>query len=82
MCEILKERGHEVFVASRSGNALEGMTAVKCDCSDPASLESLKTGGYDTVIEFPGKAKTVCDVLAGSMKHSRLQTEIYYRADT
>ena len=69
VCEILKERGHEVFVASRSGNAPEGMTAVKCDCSDPASLESLKAGGYDTIIEFPGKAKIVYDVLAGSVGH-------------
>ena len=69
VCEILKDRGHEVVVASRSGNAPEGMTAVKCDCGDPASLESLKSSGFDTVIEFPGNAKMVYDVLAGSVKH-------------
>ena len=69
VCNLLKERGHDVYVATRSGSAPDGMTAVKCDCSDPASLAELKCGGYDTIIEFPGNAKMVYDTLAESVKH-------------
>ena len=69
VCKILKERGHDVYVGTRSGNAPEGMTAVKCDCSDPASLEALKPFAFDTVIIFPGKARSVYDALADSVKH-------------
>lgn len=69
VCEILKERGHDVFVASRSGTAPDGMTGVKCNSSDASSLAELKSGGYDTVIEFPGNAKLVYDVLGESVGH-------------
>lgn len=69
VCEILKERGHDVYVGSRSGTAPEGMNAVKCDCFDPKSISELKSECFDTVIEFPGEAKTVYDVLGESVKH-------------
>ncbi|MFA7637294.1 MAG: NAD(P)-dependent oxidoreductase [Monoglobales bacterium] len=69
LCEILKERGHEVTIATRSGNAPEGMKAVVCDSADVSSLATLKDKGFDTVIEFPGHAKAVYDALSGYVKH-------------
>ncbi|MBR5157544.1 MAG: NAD-dependent epimerase/dehydratase family protein [Clostridia bacterium] len=69
VCEILKERGHEVHVGSRNGTAPEGMTAVKCNSSDINSLKELKSAGYDTIIEFPGFIKNVYDVFSDSVKH-------------
>ena len=46
LCPLLKERGHEVTVATRSGNAPEGMNAVICDATVPETLEPLKIKKY------------------------------------
>lgn len=69
LCEILKERGHKVTVATRSGSAAAGMEAVVCDVAVPETLVALKNKDFDAVMEFPGKVKNVYDVLGGYVNH-------------
>ena len=69
LCRILCERGHEVTVATRRGNAPEGTKAFVCDAHAPETLIPLKKEGFDTVIEFPGQVKAVYDTLGDSVGH-------------
>ena len=69
LCRILCERGHDVTVATRRGNAPEGTRALVCDASVPETLLPIKKEGFDTIIEFPGKVKTVYDAVGDSAGH-------------
>ncbi len=40
ICRRLAEAGHDVVAATRSGEAPEGLAAVRMDVADPASIES------------------------------------------
>lgn len=69
LCEILRDRGHKVTIATRSGKAPAGFDAAVCDASEPDTLNPLKKNEFDTVIEFPGRVKNVYDVLGGYVNH-------------
>ena len=64
LCPLLKERGHEVVIASRGTRALpDGIKSVVCDSGKVESLIPLREEGFDTVIDFPGTAKNVYEAL-------------------
>ena len=43
----MRDEGHQVVVASRSGEAPEGLPAVVCDVSDPASVDAAFTAAEE-----------------------------------
>ncbi len=66
---------HSVFIATRGTTAVRGYSDVSgaqfisCDASRPATLEPLAHMGFDTVIDFPGTAYNVWQVLRKHTKH-------------
>ncbi len=72
---MLAKAGHEVFVGTRgntkahSAKGFENVTFIPLDVGSRESIEGLKGYGFDTVVEFPGRAKAVWDVLADDISH-------------
>ncbi|MBE6688354.1 MAG: NAD(P)-dependent oxidoreductase [Ruminococcaceae bacterium] len=69
LCRILAERGHNVTVATRRGIAPDGFEAITLNANSPEELFPLKSREFDTVIDFPGAARNVYDVLGDSVGH-------------
>ena len=72
---MLIKDGHEVYVASRGNKPVRtpeeflGAKFIVCDSSNPESLEEMKAYGFDTVVDFPGTAYNVWNVLKNDISH-------------
>lgn len=70
LSQIMKERGHEVVIASRGKTgSVEGYRSVICDSKDIESLKALRSENFDTVAVFPGTEYLVYQALADSINH-------------
>jgi nucleoside-diphosphate-sugar epimerase len=49
--------------------SLEGAKFIECNSSDKDSLNALKKEEFEVIVDFPGTAKCVWDVLADSVSH-------------
>ncbi|MBR1983764.1 MAG: NAD(P)-dependent oxidoreductase [Clostridia bacterium] len=71
----LLKNGHDVYVGTRGGTKLRDETTfngakfITVNSSEVESLTVLRKERFDVVIEFPGSAKLVWDVLADTVSH-------------
>ena len=69
LCDILKQRGHEVVIASRGKTEVQsGFRSIVCDSSNIDSMLSINED-FDSVAIFPGSAYTVYKALASRVNH-------------
>ncbi len=71
----LLSQGHEVYIGTRGkhglreGGCFEGARFITCDAGDKDSLEALKAYQFDTVVDFPGTAYHIWQVLGNTISH-------------
>lgn len=71
----LLSQGHEVYIGTRGKHSLreggffEGAKFVTCDAGNKDSLEALKAYQFDTVVDFPGTAYHIWQVLGDTISH-------------
>lgn len=71
----LVAEGHEVYVGTRGNKKpsdkqlFEGTKFIVCDSGNEESLQRLKEYQFDTVVDFPGTAYNVWEVLKDSISH-------------
>lgn len=71
----LVAEGHDVYVGTRGNTKqreprfFEGAKFIVCDSGNPESLHALKDYQFDTVVDFPGTAYQVWEVLKDSISH-------------
>lgn len=72
---MLVKTGHDVYIGTRGktelreGSFFEGAKFVTCDSKSEESLEALKAYEFDTIVDFPGSAYKVWQVLGDSISH-------------
>ncbi len=71
----LIQNGHEVYVGTRGNtaqrdvSAFEGVKFITCDVSNEESVLSLKEYGFDTIVDFPGAAYRLWELLGDCVSH-------------
>ena len=71
----LLSRGAEVYIGTRGRtpskdeNGARGAKFITVNAADDESLRSLKAEGFDVIIDFPGTAKRVWDILSEDVGH-------------
>ncbi|MBQ8309186.1 MAG: NAD(P)-dependent oxidoreductase [Clostridia bacterium] len=71
----LLKNGHDVYVGTRGqiqprdAESLQGAKFIKVNARDKENLCALKEERFDVIIDFPGSAKLVWDVLAEGVSH-------------
>lgn len=71
----LVAQGHDVYVGTRGNTRLRdekafaGAKFIMCDAGKEESLQSLKEYQFDTIVDFPGTAYYVWEVLKDSISH-------------
>lgn len=71
----LLAHGHEVYIGTRGKSrprdveSLDGAHFIECNASEEESLTALKKEAFDVVVDFPGTAKRVWDVLSDTVSH-------------
>ncbi len=74
LCPMLTEKGHEVYIGTRgnkstAGAGFENAKFITVDAKSKASLEALKEYNFDAVVDFPGTAYNVWEVLKDNIGH-------------
>lgn len=71
----LVAEGHEVYVGTRGNTkprieqAFAGVKFITCNAGSEESMEELKAYGFDTIVDFPGTAYNVWNVLKNDISH-------------
>ncbi len=71
----LVKRGHEVYVGTRGKtkrreeSAFEGVHFITCDVGDEESVLGLKEYAFDVIVDFPGAAYRIWQLLGDSVSH-------------
>lgn len=71
----LLQKGHEVYIGSRGQHSLRegdffaGAHFITCDSTNLESLAELKMYRFDVVVDFPGTAYNIWQVLGDSISH-------------
>ncbi len=71
----LIQNGHEVYVGTRGNTtqrdacAFESAKLITCDVSKDESVLGLKKYGFDTIVDFPGAAYRLWELLGDSVPH-------------
>lgn len=72
---MLVAEGHDVYIGTRGNTKLrdksifDGAQFISCDSGDKESLQSLKEYQFDTIVDFPGTAYYVWEVLKNDISH-------------
>ena len=71
LCEILRERGHEVVILTRglTSTNLKGYKSIACDSKDVEAMKKLHTENFDTIMCFPGCVDVIYKALADKVNH-------------
>ena len=71
----LVAKGHDVYVGTRgttkprNEELFKGATFITCDVSDKESVLGLKEYGFDTIVDFPGAAYRIWELLGDDVSH-------------
>lgn len=71
----LIEQGHEVYIATRGNTAKKSfadytkVNFITCDTKDPEDAKKLLNYGFEVVIDMPGSAYNVWNILKNDIRH-------------